>query len=231
MPEASDRRRALIVRASFVNLGGHLGEVVASLHHAGALLPLDDASRDVLRDALAEGHGVVLPSAHLGPWDRLAATLAASFPFSAIVRESYDPRFDDVTLRARKSLGFATIARGGPGAAARIVRTLRAGQVLGIPMDLRTRAASVDVPVLDVPAPTPVGPARLALRTGAPVVVCTVEPRGGELAVTCTRLEADGADEVELTRRINAELGRRIRLAPEHWPWVHPRWGDASSLR
>ena len=59
--------------------------------------------------------------------------------------------------------------------------------------------------------------------TGAPVVVCTVEPARENLAVTCTRLDAS-ADEIALTAAINAELDRRIRLSPERWLWMHPRF-------
>jgi KDO2-lipid IV(A) lauroyltransferase len=224
-PNAAPRETRAIARASFVNLGESLARAFA----APERLPMPASSRAVLREALDEGRGVVLPSAHLGPWEGLAATLAANgFPLTAIVRESYDPRFDRVTGAARDRAGFATIARGAPGAATRIVRTLRQGRVLGIPMDLRTRAESVVVPLLGAPARTPIGPARIALRTGAPVVVCTVEPDPrGAFAVTCTRLEP-AKNEVELTARINEELSRRIRRAPEHWLWMHERFESAS---
>lgn len=220
MPDKTPAEVRAIARASFTNLGENLAHAISD----DELLAMDDASRAVLRDALAEGRGVVLPSAHLGPWERLAATLARNgFPLTAVVRESYDPRFDAVTSAARERAGFATIARGAPGAATRIVRTLRQGRVLGIPMDLKTRAESVTVPMLGIPARTPVGPARIALRTGAPVVVCTVD---NGLTVTCTRLPHRGAEaEKELTARINEELSRRIRHAPEHWLWMHDRFG------
>lgn len=225
-PDASSREVSRIVGEAFENLGENLGHAVASLETAPPLLPFEEPSRAILRDALAEGRGVVLPSAHLGPWERLAATLVgAGFPLTAIVRESYDPRFDRIVDSARERGGVATIARGAPGAATRIVRALRSGRVLGIPMDLRTRAESVTVPLLGGSAPTPIGPARIALRTGAPVVVCTVEPDpSGALAVTCTRVDAKLTSAEELTARINEELGRRIRLAPEHWLWMHDRF-------
>ena len=232
LPNKTASEVRAIARASFTNLGENLARAISDRE----LLPMDDASRAVLREALDEGRGVVLPSAHLGPWERLAATLAGNgFPLTAVVRESYDPRFDRVTSAARDRAGFSTIARGAPGAATRIVRTLRQGRVLGIPMDLKTRAESVTVPMLGAPARTPVGPARIALRTGAPVVVCTVEPREMGLAVTCTRLPhrdetptigaAGAGAEKELTARINEELSRRIVLAPEHWLWMHDRFG------
>jgi len=228
-PAASASVRRALARAAVENLGADLGDAIASLDAPVALLPMPDGSRAVLREALAEGRGVVLPSAHLGPWERLAATLVASgFPLTAVVRESYDPRFDALVTAVRARAGVRTIPRGGPGAATRIVRVLRSGGVLGVPMDLRTRAESARVPLLGAPAATPVGPARIALRTGAPVVVSTVEPQeGADLAVTCTRVETRDlapGDDVALTARINAELGRRIRQIPERWLWMHPRF-------
>jgi hypothetical protein len=57
------------------------------------------------------------------------------------------------------------IWRSRPGASARILRALRGGHVLGVPMDLRSRVPSCDAPFLGRVAPTPVGPARIALRT------------------------------------------------------------------
>ena len=29
-------------------------------------------------------------------------------------------------------------------------------------------------------------------------------------------------------RRIDAELSRRIALAPHAWPWMHPRWSNVT---
>jgi len=227
-PEMTPDERARVARASFENVGADLAGAIASLGAPSPLLSMPEASRAVLREALAEGRGVVLPSAHLGPWERLAATLVAcGFPLTAVVRESYDPRFDALVEGVRARAGVRTIARGSRTAGTRIVRVLRAGGVLGVPMDLRTRAESVTVPLLGAPAETAVGPARIALRTGAPVVVCTVAASGDspDLEVTCTRLRSAGG-EIELTAAINEELGRRIRAVPERWLWMHPRFRD-----
>ncbi len=229
-PDMPIHERRAIAKRAFRNLAGHVAETLAMLSARPplALLTFPESSRAILRDALAEGRGVVLPSAHLGPWERLASTLVASgFPLTAIVRESYDPRFDRIVDSARMRNAVKTIARGAPGASTRIVRTLKRHGVLGIPMDLATRAESIAVPFLGAPAPTAVGPARIAIRTGAPVVVCTVEIVANEsFAVTCTRLPSCH-DERELTTRINAELTHRIRSAPDEWPWMHARFGPA----
>jgi KDO2-lipid IV(A) lauroyltransferase len=245
LPSLTPRARHDLVRRCFETQGELLGETAALLLSAGRppLIVLDDGARATLDDALREGKGAIMASAHLGPWENVAASLvAAGVPLVAVVRESYDPRFDAVYRELRRATGVRTVARSSPRAPFEILRALRRGEVLGVPMDLRSRVPSVNVPFLGHPAPTPMGPARIALRTGAPVVVATVAPRPppsagtrtegyGAVAleiavtrVTTSDLHADSAGVRELTARINAELSARILALPHAWPWMHERW-------
>ena len=240
-PYIDERDRRALVHRSFVTMGELLADTVALLRPGGGpLLELTPEARTVFDEALREGRGVVLASAHLGPWERVAASLvAAGIPFATLARESYDPRFARIYDALRRARGVRVVWRASPGAAAGIVRTLRKGGVLGIPMDLRARVASCDAPFLGHAAPTAVGPARIALRTGAAVVVSTVAPgnRGGEdpapLVITATRIpteppsgceEDSGARTRALTTHINRELSRRILALPHAWVWMHERW-------
>lgn len=227
LPHVAPAERPALVKEVFRSLGTLLGDAVAMLdsRRRSELLPFLPGSLDVLRGAYAEGRGVVFASAHLGPWERVAATTAAQVPMTVVAREPYDPRLATIYSRLRAERGIRAIYRGASGAGIALVRVLRSGGVLAIPMDLATRATSIDVPFLDRPAPTPVGPARLAIRTGAVVVVGTVAPMNerGDLALSFVRVE-DSRCEHELTTRINAELSARIRALPELWPWMHRRW-------
>jgi KDO2-lipid IV(A) lauroyltransferase len=230
-PELDARARRRLVRRCYATLGAELGNAVARLRGGAAVLPLSDDARTVLESARAEGCGVVFASAHLGPWEAVAASLVAhGVPLTTIARESYDPRLTALYDRLRGGHGVRAIYRGSAGAAARIVRVLRHSGVLGAPMDLRSRVASRDVAFLGHPAPTAVGPARLALRTGAAVVVGTAAPRAdGALHVTAARIPTSDlapgdAGELALTARINDELSRRILALPHAWPWMHARW-------
>jgi Kdo2-lipid IVA lauroyltransferase/acyltransferase len=178
-----DERRAL-VRACFAELGAFLGESVALLTpgrraHLPPLTLTADA-RATLLEAGRGARGVLFASAHLGPWERVAAALVeANVPLTTLARESYDPRFSRLYQTLRRHTGVDVIWRAEPGAAARILRTLRRGGVLGVPMDLRTRVPSRDVSFLGHPAPTAIGPARIALRVGAAVVVGTAAQAEG----------------------------------------------------
>jgi KDO2-lipid IV(A) lauroyltransferase len=240
-PDLDAQARHAFVRRCFVSLGEVLGETVALLRAPGEPPPLlpSAAARSVLDEARSEGRGVVFASAHLGPWERVAASLvAAGVPLVTMARESYDPRFSRLYDRLRGAHGVRVVWRGGAGAGARIVRTLRAGEVLGVPMDLRSRVPSCAAPFLGHEAPTAVGPARIALRAGAAVVVGTVAPApDGEasgLMVTATRIDTydlpkGDAGAAQLTARINEELSRRILALPHIWVWMHDRWGPGPS--
>jgi KDO2-lipid IV(A) lauroyltransferase len=233
-PALEDKERRDLVGRCFVQLGEHLGETIALLRGPEAMppLPLSHEAHALLADARAEGRGVLFASAHLGPWERVAASLvAAGVPLVALARESYDPRFSRLYERLRAAHGVRVVWRGAPGAAGRILRALRAGDVLGVPMDLRSRVTSCMAQFLGHPAPTAVGPARIALRSGAPVVVGTAARQAdGSLAITATRipvldLPPDGTAAEVLTARINAELSRRIAALPHAWVWMHDRFG------
>jgi KDO2-lipid IV(A) lauroyltransferase len=165
-----------------------------------------------------------------------ASLVAAGVPLTALARESYDPRFTQLYRELREARGLRVVWRSAPGSAAGIVRALRRGGVLGIPMDLRSRVPACEAPFLGHAAPTAIGPARLALRTGAAVVVGTAAPGpGGSLVVTATRiptcgLAPDTTGAAALTARINDELSSRILALPAAWVWMHERWPLGAGL-
>jgi KDO2-lipid IV(A) lauroyltransferase len=238
-PELDAMARRALVRRCFATLGELLGETVALLRSHGGPPPLELSpdAHALLEEARAEGRGVVFASAHLGPWERVAASLvAAGVPLVTLARESYDPRFSRLYDRLRGGNGVRVVWRATPGAAARILRTLRGGGVLGVPMDLRSRVPSCDVPFLGHCAQTAVGPARIALRARAPVVVGTAAPGpDGSLVVTASRIATAGLPRndlgaAELTARINAELSRRILALPHAWVWMHDRWSAGTGV-
>lgn len=204
---------------------GHLAaQLVEGLRaHPQPLLTLPDASRHALESALSAGRGVVYATAHLGPWEAMGPLLVAEgFPIVTVVRESYDPRFDALYRALRDDRGVGTIARGAPGAPKAILRALRDNKVVGFPMDLVGRGVrTVDVPWFGAPTPTPIGPAEIALRTGARVVVGTPGPGG---ALVIREIATDGLSSETLTAALAAELAARIRAMPESFPWIARRF-------
>ncbi len=191
---------------------------------------VDERSLADLDRALETGRGVVFVTGHIGNWELMASELAGrGYPIATVARESYDPRFTALMERFRRGQKVEPIYRGRPGATARILRALRQGVVLGFLIDQNTRVPSVEVPFFGRNAPTPVGPAEIATRTGASVVVGTIRRLSdGSHAITIRRVEAEtGAKPLTaaaLTARLSQLLEERIREAPEQWVWLHRRW-------
>lgn len=183
-----------------------------------------------LDSAMAQGRGVIGVTAHIGNWELLAAYLALrGYPVSAVSRSMYDPRLDEFLLRSRRAAGVKTIARGESVRA--LVGALRSGRLLGILMDQHTGVRGVYIGFLGHAAYTPVGPAALALATGAPLVPMAIHWRDRLRYVVEVRdpvsIERSGNAEQDtrtITEKLNRELGEFILAHPTQWVWMHDRW-------
>jgi KDO2-lipid IV(A) lauroyltransferase len=222
-----------MAREVFRCLGQNLTDTVALLdpsERPERTLRISRGSATVLARALDERRGVIYITGHLGPWERMAGLLSQQgFPITTVARESYDPRFEELVYRRlRRDRRVEVIHRGSSSAALAIVRALRRRRVLGFLMDLPGRVPTRPALLLGRQSRAPLGPARLALRLGSPVVVGTPAPGpDGILEVLITRLSTSdlapgGPGEAALTQRMADALGDRIRALPTAWPWMHP---------
>ncbi len=213
-------------REVFRGLGEDLGDAVAVWSAGGRAaegLEWGPGSERLLRAVHARGRGVIFATAHLGRMERMAAVVAElGMPVTTLARESYDPRLTSFYDTLRGTRGVRTIYRGRPGADRAVVGALRRGDLVGFPMDLAGRGMQcVRVQMLGMQRDLPVGPARIALRTGASLVVGTPERVDGRVVLTVEEIGVEGEpDGHALTQVLANVLGRRICSLPEHWPWM-----------
>jgi KDO2-lipid IV(A) lauroyltransferase len=188
---------------------------------------------ELLREAVDRGKGVVLFTGHCGNWEWMAAALSiAGFHISVIAREIYDDRINELMIRIRNGYGVSTIVRGSSSSAREMLRTLRGETILGVLIDQSIRAESVLVSFFGQPAPTPVGPAKLAARSGAAVLACFVERQSGRHHVHFEApVPLDSADAAAITAAMTAATERQIRRVPEQWVWMHRRWRDLGQTK
>jgi Kdo2-lipid IVA lauroyltransferase/acyltransferase len=230
-PDWPPQRHRETIRQMFDNLGKSLVEL--------AWLPALD--REVLDRtteihdahnidrALAAGRGALIFTAHYGNWEWLAATVALlGYPLTVLQRERDEPDLNVFVTRIRSRFGMRTIGRKSSSSALEMFRTLRSGSLLAFLIDQNIRAESVKVPFFGKPALTPIGPARLAVRAEAPVMICFLERRGEKLVVHFQEPIAvtRNSDPVEITARLTAAIEEQIRRAPEQWVWFHNRWKE-----
>ncbi len=201
-----------------------------------AIAHLEGAER--MRACLERGRGMIGLGGHLGCWEIIPLRLRAEgFEVGVVYRRSSDPRIDRYIITRRRRAGITTHDRDTDGRG--ILRRLRENAIMGILIDVSTRVDSAQVPFMGHPAWTPLGVARLAMRTGAAVLPLVsymredgahVVEAGEEVPIRyappgATREEARRL-EVENTRRCNEVLGAIIARHELQWAWMHPRWRE-----
>ncbi|MBI5512280.1 MAG: alpha/beta hydrolase fold domain-containing protein [Deltaproteobacteria bacterium] len=175
--------------------------------------------------------GTVLATGHLGPWELLGATLASlGHETLAVVRRTRNDALARRVTALRAALGFQELPRG-PTVAVGCVRALRRGALVGLLGDQSSDPRSTLVPFLGSAAPTPVGPALLARRTGARLVVAWLERREGSgWTLRAQEVPVAARDEDTLVA-INGLLSAAILRDPEGWVWFHDRWAAGAPPR
>lgn len=232
-PDLTPAARRSIARGAYVSLGRTTVEtaLLAELDGAGvAGLFRDGSGADVVREALAEGRGAVLVSAHLGNWELGGAYLAArGIPLDAVFFPPANPAFDAYLVAARARIGMrvVTVAE-----SARVVpRALREGRAVAILADQALWNVSAAPTVFfGRPAFTPRGPAVFALRTGTPMVFCaSVRRADGWFDFLAERVplgtgDGRGADVDALAQVYTSLIERWVRRLPDQYFWHHKRW-------
>jgi KDO2-lipid IV(A) lauroyltransferase len=185
--------------------------------------------RQMLDEISAMNRGVILVTAHFGDWERGIALLSLlPAPLTVVARELDNELLDRDLFKARVRAEVAIVDR--RRAARALIRTLdQRGTVVLLPDQAAKRREAILAPFLGRDAWTTPAPARLAIRSGAPVLCAFLIPdEGGRLRVELEGpLTVDGSDDAavaELTRRINDTISAQIRKRPELWLWMHDRW-------
>lgn len=127
-----------------------------------------------LGDALAQGRGVVIVTAHTAGWEMAGRLLHTERSVRVVIvdQAERDPVARDIQDAARRAQGVEVEHAGGdPFATLRLLGHLRAGGVVALQLD-RTGAGMRTRPVrlFGRPAFVPEGPLRLAVASGAPLV-------------------------------------------------------------
>jgi KDO2-lipid IV(A) lauroyltransferase len=235
-PERSDAERRQILRESYLNLGRSGAEYIrlAGFFHSRLKNRVTYAGLDHLHEAQRKhpGKGVLALSAHIGNFELLAPAHAMhGFPTSLVHHTQRFVAGETLLTFVRERAGVHIIRK--HKAAREVLRTLRRGEVIGIPFDQNAkRSEAVWVPFFGELAATPSGLARLAMLSGAPVhpVFIVRQPDGRSHVIEISseiepQLTADtAADVLENTRRYQKAVEDAVRKYPSQWLWTHRRF-------
>lgn len=236
-PEWSEAERRHVLERSLANLGRSIVEFAqlpdldaAALRERVALEGIEHLEA---AQAASPSGGVIVLTGHFGSWELLLAAMSArGLPVAVVHRPRDNPTLDRVVTEVRSAAGPELYARGSAARAA--LRAIREGRCLAMVLDQNCRREEgVFVPFFGRLACTRDGPARIALRTGAPVVPLFLYRRGEGPAHLARILPAvdlvpgpPNSPEaiVENTRRMTRVIEGVVREVPDQWIWIHRRW-------
>lgn len=232
--ERSQTEREALARAVFEHLGCGIAEVVCAhkIRPITDYMELDEGARLLLDDVLAKGRGVVFITGHVGNWELMARTIAASgYPVNTIGQKSYDPRLTRLLMRFRDEGRVKTLWRGEQKLVERMVAVLRKGEIMGLLIDQDTKVPGTFVPFFGKLAWTPTAGALLARKTGAPVVLLFNHRKedGSGYLITAEIFSPIDDDDLEKavaadTAAMTSRIEDHIRAHPAEWVWMHRRW-------
>lgn len=188
----------------------------------------DDLSE--FRSAYEKGKGVIAITAHTGCFEMLLHFFGLhGFTSFAVGRRLYDPRIDRLIRNARSGDNIEYMERSE--STIKIVRNLNAGKLFGVLIDQDTNVAGVFADFLGVPAYTPSGPIKMAMKFKIPVFVVTTARQNNDThhvylskqlsLIDTGNFEFDLVKNVEIANRCICET---IKKYPEQWVWMHRRW-------
>jgi len=192
---------------------------------------IDAKGVEHLEQALALGKGVILFSAHFGPFNYLAQWISIKGYHVVIpVEDLKDKRTLDLTLQLRNSQGVQFLPLGGSAPMRTMIKALRNNQIVLITADRAVEGESREKVFFGEPARLPIGPVALSQRTGAALVgACGwytsrthIEGKFVPLTLELTEDERNNTDTVMLTL-IN-KLEKYIKPYPEQWVVFSPVW-------
>jgi len=232
-PQLTGRALDQAVNATFSSYGRYWLEVFRLPRQD--LLALDSPKfvvegKDMVDKVLAEGKGIVVATPHVGNWDLGAAWFAArGYKPTTIVEPIEPPALFEWFCSYRRALGL-TIVPLGPDAGSILLKKLREGLMVGLVCDRDLVGNGIEVEFFGERTTMPAGPATLALRAGAPLVVGANFFEGD--AHRCilrgpldtSRQGTIKEDIARITQALAAEFETLIRRAPEQWHLLQPNW-------
>jgi KDO2-lipid IV(A) lauroyltransferase len=184
----------------------------------------DDA---VVRDALAEGRGILYLTPHLGCFEITARYLIQHGPITVMYRPPRQDFLEPVMEQARNTSGLKAVPATMQGVR-EFVRALKRGEAVGmLPDQVPGSGEGVWAPFFNKPAYTMTLAGRLARQTGVAVILTAGErlPAGQGWRIHYLRLpEPLPAEPQALATVINSAMETLIRRFPQQYLWSYNRY-------
>lgn len=231
--EMSADERAQICRRSFQQIGKTAIEFLRfpKLTFDNIWEEVTVEGKEHLIGALNQGKGAIVFLPHFGNWELLALVYGALIPdrAKAIAFPLKNTHLNALVSRYRERLSLQLITR--RQAVRETLRALKGGYAVGFFADQNAGREGVFVDFFGKPASAVRGPATLALKTGAPLLLSMDirQPDDRHHVIITPEIDLEISDDLEQDVQTNTAhilkiLETYIRQYPDQWLWTHNRW-------
>ena len=227
-PELNKKEQKLLVRKTFASTGMGIFETAmawwGSKRRLQSMVHINGIEH--LLNALAQGKGVILLSAHFSSLELSGRLLSFTQPFQVTYKRAHNPLMEAVLRHVRKKHFIDAINTYDT---REMITGLKKNVATWYAMDQDLGARlHVFAPFMGIPTCTLTTTSRLARMSGAIVVPYFPKRLDDcckyELTILPALENFPSKDELEDTTRINDLITEHVRKAPEQYLWVHRRF-------
>jgi KDO2-lipid IV(A) lauroyltransferase len=229
-PELTTRQQARLVRKNVRQTGkalmetGKLWLLPAEKNHE---LIRQVNGEEHVRTTLAQGRGVILATPHLGAWELFGSYCSLHYPLTSMYQEPPMKGLDKLIREGREESGGRYVPADRSGIRA-LLKALHDGEMIGILPDQVPAEGGVIAPFFGHPALSMNLLSNLAAKTGSLVIFGFAERLPWARGYVLHFLPADElittAPLDESVARVNAQVEKCIRMAPEQYLWMYKRF-------
>lgn len=222
-----------LVLESFINMARNVLEILymPNLNPQNYRNYIEIEHLERMEKALAEGHGVVVLTGHVGTWEWLSAAYTLSgMPVTAIAKPQPNEQYTRALNDLRATIGVEIFSRGTSELLA-AARALKSGKILGFLADQDAGPGGAFIDFLGRTASTPMGPAVFAYKFKAPIIPSFIirKPDGRHKVLIGEPLRYEDLGNTDeslfrLTEKMTKILTDVIREYPTQWLWFQKRW-------
>lgn len=236
--EASRHSALSMVKKVYLGLGMLMAEFfyIPRVHKDYIERFITIEGKENLDSAMSQGKGVIMVFGHIGSWELNNAIYGIlGYPTTAVAFQQNNRMTDRIINKYRQYHGVKVVYD--DTLYQDLVAILKSGCILALVSDQDAGTRGVFVDFLGRPASTAKGPAILAMRTGAPLMISMLirESNNMHRLIFKGPLEISNTGNFKKDVLINTKLWSDVledcvKAYPEQWFWLHRRWKTQGGL-
>jgi lauroyl/myristoyl acyltransferase len=232
----SERMIGYEARWTFRHFGKYLAEFFRFSRLSSTLLEkhLLVEGAENLAEAHKVGKGVIILTAHLGNWELGSLMLRSlGYEITSVALDHKNKRVNDLLNRYRAQRGVEILPAGG--FLRGCYRALKKGRLVALLGDRDVTGGGIEMQFFGAPVSLPQGPARLSVRTGAPIVPAFLlrRPNDSWHGIIGAPIFPEAKEDLEeavqsLMKRYIPVMEYHIRWHPSQWAIFYDFWNAES---